>query len=252
MGLKSVRKGKQVTANFVLKIDDDSVPLSATVPDAKVNGVEMIPVYQRLTNDLVEHSVTKTLESGKSISCKAGCGACCAQAVPVMAFEAFHLANVVKRMSAAKQTVVRQRFADGKTRLQEAGLLTDAENIDAMSEEQRRVFGTRYFQLGMSCPFLENGSCSIYPDRPIRCREFLVTSDAKYCAQLDPEKIDHIETSLSLIPALNQLSRANIAKQNAGWMLMNFSLDWAKSQKHKLRKKHGRVWLEEFIQLAIK
>jgi len=252
MGLKSVRKGKQITANFVLKIDGDDVSLSATVPDTKVNGVEMIPVYQRLANDLVEHSVAKTLASGKSISCKAGCGACCVQAVPVMAFEAFHLANVVKRMSAAKQAVVRQRFADSKARLEEAGLLADAENIDAMSEEQRRVFGTRYFQLGMACPFLEKGSCSIYLDRPIRCREFLVTSDAKYCAQLNPEKIDHIETKLSLIPALNRLSRDNIAKQNAGWMLMNFSLDWAKNQIHKLRKKHGGAWLQEFIQLAIK
>jgi Fe-S-cluster containining protein len=64
----------------------------------------------------------------------------------------------------------------------------------------------------MACPFLENDSCSIYLDRPIRCREFLVTSDARYCAQLDPEKIDHIETQLSLIPALNRLSRENISK----------------------------------------
>jgi Fe-S-cluster containining protein len=252
VGLKPVRKAKKITANFVLKINDDSVPLSATVPDEKVNGVEMIPVYQRLTNDLVEHSVTKTLASGKSISCKAGCGACCAQAVPVMGFEAFHLADVVKRMSAAKQTVVRQHFADGKAILEEAGLMTDAQNIDAMSEEQRRVFGDKYFKLGMSCPFLENGSCSIYLDRPIRCREFLVTSDAKYCAQLNPEKIEHIETQLSLIPALNRLSRENITKQKTGWMLMNFTLDWAKSKKHKLRKKHGGAWLQEFIQLAIK
>ena len=247
-----MRKDKQITANFVLKIDDDKLPLSATVPDMKVTGVEMVPVYQRLANDLVEHSVTKTLATGKSISCKAGCGACCAQAVPVMAFEAFHLAGVVKRMSATKQNVVRQRFSDGKARLEEAGLLTDAENIDDMTEEQRRVFGAKYFKLGMACPFLENSSCSIYLDRPIRCREFLVTSDARYCAQLDPEKIDHIETQLSLIPALNRLSRENISKQKAGWMLMNFSLDWAKSQKHKLRKKHGRTWLQEFIQLAIK
>ncbi len=44
-----------------------------------------------------------------------------------------------------------------------------------------------------------------------------MTSDAKYCAQLDPEKIEHIETRLSLIPALKRLSRENISKQNTGW-----------------------------------
>ena len=32
------------------------------------------------------------------------------------------------------------------------------------------------------CPFLEEESCSIHPDRPLVCREYLVTSPAELCA----------------------------------------------------------------------
>jgi Fe-S-cluster containining protein len=34
----------------------------------------------------------------------------------------------------------------------------------------------------MPCPFLEDESCSIHPDRPLVCREYLVTSPAELCA----------------------------------------------------------------------
>ena len=39
-----------------------------------------------------------------------------------------------------------------------------------------------YFALGIPCPFLEEESCSIHPDRPLVCREYLVTSPAELCA----------------------------------------------------------------------
>jgi hypothetical protein len=34
----------------------------------------------------------------------------------------------------------------------------------------------RYFLQGVACPFLEAESCGIHPDRPLACREYLVTS----------------------------------------------------------------------------
>ena len=36
--------------------------------------------------------------------------------------------------------------------------------------------------MGVPCPFLEDESCSIHPERPLVCREYLVTSPAALCA----------------------------------------------------------------------
>ena len=38
------------TANFDLKIGDEVVSFCATIPDRKVGAIELIPVYQLLTN----------------------------------------------------------------------------------------------------------------------------------------------------------------------------------------------------------
>ncbi len=42
-----------------------------------------------------------------------------------------------------------------------------------------------YFALGIACPFLEAESCGIYEERPMICREHLVTTPAACCS--DPQ-----------------------------------------------------------------
>lgn len=39
-----------------------------------------------------------------------------------------------------------------------------------------------YFGLDLPCPLLADGVCSIRDDRPLACREYLVTSDPAHCA----------------------------------------------------------------------
>jgi Fe-S-cluster containining protein len=50
-----------------------------------------------------------------------------------------------------------------------------------------------YFELGIPCPFLEAESCSIHTQRPMICREYMVTSDPAHCAALDGEQIRRVK-----------------------------------------------------------
>ena len=47
--------------------------------------------------------------------------------------------------------------------------------------EERTELAYEYFKHGIACPFLEDESCSIHPDRPMACREYLVSSPAENC-----------------------------------------------------------------------
>ena len=55
--------------------------------------------------------------------------------------------------------------------------------------EEQRELNLEYWALKIACPFLENESCSIYKDRPIACREYLVVTDPKHCAEARPENV---------------------------------------------------------------
>jgi Fe-S-cluster containining protein len=241
------KKKQLMQVSFNLKIVDDLLPMKASVPDARTTAVDLIPVFQKLTNQVVDHSIELTQREGKEISCKAGCGACCKQPVPVTLLEVEHLNRVVKKMPEQRQRRVRATFAHHLKVVEEAGLLEQFRNMADIDSEQRRQLATDYFELALECPFLENQSCGIYQDRPLECREFLVTSDPKYCAQLDPEKIEHINRQMWMSSALRKLSIDSQNNDKRGWVLLIFALDLAKSGRLRFKKKWAKDWLQDFM-----
>ena len=141
-----------------------------TVPNAAVPAAEVVPALQGLVNAVVEAA-----EMGKAISCRKGCGACCRQLVPVSRTEGERLLQVVEAMPAERRETLRARFAAAEAAIEAAGLKERQGRSD-------RELSTAYFAMGVPCPFLEDESCSIHPERPLVCREYLVTSPAELCA----------------------------------------------------------------------
>jgi len=248
----SKAKKPTIDADFQLKIGDRQVPISVAVPDYDVAAVELIPVYQAITDKVVSNNAQESEANGKAISCRAGCGSCCNQMVPVTLLEAEHLSKVVKRMPEPKQSRVRQRFKAIEEKMQTTGLAQEMAIIAEYDAQRQRELAIAYFKMGEACPFLESQSCSIYPDRPLECREFLVTSDPKHCEALDAGQIQHIDSKLRLLPALRKQSESSVKVKTASWMIMPLSLDWVKSKRHRYQRRNGRQWLKEFIDLAVK
>lgn len=239
-----------ISADFDLKLGENVVSLSSSVPNARVTALALLPTYQILTDKIVSHAIEQYESSERTISCKAGCGACCAQPVPVSTLEAEHLAKVVQKMPISKQAKVRDKFSESLAAIKAAGLEKSLKELPNLPPEQRIALGKQYFSLKLDCPFLENQSCSIYQDRPLECREYLVTSDPQHCADLNDKEIKHIKLQMSLVPAIVKQSQESQITQSKGWMLMLFCLDWAKKKPIKVRKKHGKLWFQSFMSEA--
>src|SRR3546814_4607207 len=78
---------------------------------------------------------------------------------------------------------IRARFGEAVARLKAAGLHGRLEDRASLrTAEQTRALGLDYFRAGVACPFLVDESCGIYAVRPMKCREYLVTSPAANCA----------------------------------------------------------------------
>ncbi len=72
---------------------------------------------------VTEAAVAHARAQGESVSCKAGCTACCHMAAPISAIEATALADVVARMPEPRRSQVRARFARAVRRMEEIGIL---------------------------------------------------------------------------------------------------------------------------------
>jgi len=180
----------RVTFELRLHFEKGSINVTVPVPDREMRVADFLPVLHGL-QDAVTLGVVKDVEgSGKQISCRAGCGACCRQPVPISESEAVRLAELVASMPASRREHVRARFDGALRTLESHGLLERLRAFSSVDRTERMRLGGEYLQLRIPCPFLEDESCGIYDDRPLRCREFLVTSPPENCVNPGPGNIE--------------------------------------------------------------
>jgi Fe-S-cluster containining protein len=72
-----------------------------------------------------------------------------------------------------------------------------------------------YFRLRIACPFLEDESCSIHPERPLVCRQHLVTSPSKQCSNPVPENITRVVLGANVSDALKRIERRDPSQSQA-------------------------------------
>jgi Fe-S-cluster containining protein len=194
-------RGALATGKATLVMGGEPVAFELTVPAGPVAVEDVLPIFQGLGSLFAERARARAAAEGRIVSCRAGCGACCRQLVPIAAAEARALARVVRSLPEPRQTAVRERFAAAVEAVAEAGL------FDRLTDQGERRFeaGLDYFRLGIACPFLEDEACSIHADRPLSCREYLVTSPAENCRSPTPGGIDKLtlegDPSLAVLKA---------------------------------------------------
>ncbi len=157
--------------------------VSIRVPRAPLRMCELVPLAQRFTDATVDAAIEQEQREGRAISCRAGCGACCRQLVPVSPPEAFHLANHLLSLEEAQRDAFLARFDSVESALDALGMMP---RLQALMNGQiaPKDFGSiaaDYFALGLACPALVDESCGVHPDRPLSCRDFNVTSPAEWC-----------------------------------------------------------------------
>ncbi|HXG17834.1 MAG TPA: YkgJ family cysteine cluster protein [Methylomirabilota bacterium] len=235
-----------VTANVELGGPDWRLRAQVSVPKGPMQLSELLPLVQSFADAVIHSTVKVVEEQGQKISCKKGCSACCRQLAPIAETEARHIRNIVEALAEPRRTVIRTRFAEACQRLEKAGLLEQLRHADQLTEGDRRALGLKYFAQGIPCPFLEDGACSIYADRPIACREYLVTSPAENCTQPTPETIQRVKTPLQVWTALARLD-APSPLAPVSWAPLILAPTWAAAHSDEPLPRSGPELLQELF-----
>jgi Fe-S-cluster containining protein len=217
------------TATLRLTMGDLRIAHPITVPNAAIPAAEIVPALQGLVNAVVEAA-----ERGKAISCRKGCGACCRQLVPVSRTEGERLLQLVEAMPAERRARLNARFAAAEAAIEAAGLKDRQGRSD-------RELSTAYFALGVPCPFLEEESCSIHPDRPLVCREYLVTSPAELCAGPAQEGVTPVA-----VPKVSMAARG-LQDEKDDWFPLALLQAWARSRPRNTVRRAGPEWMQRFL-----
>ncbi|HEY4360147.1 MAG TPA: YkgJ family cysteine cluster protein [Bryobacteraceae bacterium] len=191
---------RPIEIKFRLDGPDRSLDASVQLPREPLRPVELLPVLLSLSEAVVSIAEARVAESGETISCRAGCGACCRQLVPISEPEALHLSALVAAMPEPRQSEVRERFREARLR---AAPVLESPILESMD---MAAAAWPYFALGIACPFLENESCGIHQQRPSICREYLVVSAPEHCAKMDAENVRRVTVPAPVSTALMHFS----------------------------------------------
>ena len=239
------RPGPTITGQVTLKIEDEPAAFEITIPAGNLAPDDLLPVFQGITDVMVARAEARVRSGGKSISCRAGCGACCRQLVPVSEAEARALARLVEALPEPRRATVRAKFQDALIALDAAGVLPRLDRVcgEGEGDDDLVDLGLDYFRLGIACPFLEAESCSIHSDRPLSCREFLVTSPRENCTAPSAETVATVKMA-RLSPALRAVCRAST---HGGWTPLVTALRFAAATPPPTRDRAGVEILGQVI-----
>ncbi len=174
--------------HFVLEFTKGSpLPVKLDLPQKNVTVMELLPAIFTMADTIFVRSNQDLENMGQRISCGPNCGVCCHQMVPISEYEAVHLARVVRSLPEEQRDRVTTRFHDAVAKLEGNGLLSrllDVFNNHAHDWRKVRELQKLYWDQRLLCPFVEDGSCSIHPMRPVTCRQYSVTSPPELCAHI--------------------------------------------------------------------
>ena len=235
---------------LVLRIDGEPLSISFPQPPARARLDELLPAQREVDNAAIGHAVRKAEAAGRHVTCAKGCSACCrAQPVPVTPPEAYALLRLVEALPVPRRSQIEARFADRERRLHEAGL-ADAlvERPAGFDADAARSLAHAYFRLGLACPFLDDDACSIHPQRPFVCRQYLVTSDPALC-------VDPFANRAEVIPMPLRAATAELAISETAYrrpqhtVPLTLALEYARRHRAELERRFDaeplfRQWLQ--------
>ena len=227
-----VKSGRSCgTETFSLKLDILGKPacFCINVANAQARLSDMVPLARTLSTKLVMAMLDRLSARGKCVACRKGCSACCSSyLVPLSVPEAFRLAEELSAMPASEGRTLMQSSLDT------ARIILDHMPMDfkmGESEEANngiwlRQLGDWYAGLGLACPFLSDGLCVLYEQRPMACREYLVTRSAICCDAASTDEPDKVKMPFSVLECLGQLT-AELEQSDVEAVILPLALPWA-------------------------
>jgi Fe-S-cluster containining protein len=241
-----------VKASFSLPVAGAFLRGTVQVPAGRTTLTQLLPIIQNFENAIVGRMAEEAEREGSPVSCKAGCGACCRQLVPLNIFEAEALTDWMRSLPEEQQAMLAARFHRTLTALRDAGVIDKILNNEHVIEEGPTTqLAIDYFHAGVPCPFLENESCSIHPIRPLACREYMVVSPPELCQDPSVNDVTGVRLPLKLSRVLHTFAQ-EIAQDPRGWIPLVFLMAWGKSNQRpgELVAGTGEEVLQKFLDKA--
>lgn len=234
------------TVALEIRVADEKVTFQINLPSGPATWESLLPFMRTLIKVASDISQEYFTQKGHPVSCRAGCGICCRQLVPLGEFEAHRLRRLVDSMPEPRRTEIRKRFQAVEERVRAAGMAVSFDKSNPLSVEEMTRRAVDHFKLMIPCPFLEDESCSIYEERPLKCREYLVTSPSENCEDPSSPTVVTLPIPLNVFMTTLVLDKEQRGSE-VRWVPLSQLISWTDTHAPEAPTKTGPQLLHEFM-----
>jgi Fe-S-cluster containining protein len=166
--------------------------------------------------------------------------------VPIAEIEAYAIADLVEGLPEPRRSQVRERFDEAFAHFAGIGWFERLSEAAEKPQSEQQELVLEYFREGIPCPFLVDESCSIHADRPVACREYLVTSPAENCAAPSAEGIAMVKLLTKPSKTLMKIGQVRQIR-GVNFIPLVMALRWAEGNEDKFAEKTGEQWMADFF-----
>jgi Fe-S-cluster containining protein len=170
------------------------ISLVADVPDKRMRLADLVPLAIEISDLLRPLAVEQAVAEGKTIPCSKGCDACCRRLmISILPAEAAYLIDVVRDLPTNPRQAVLKKFDAAAKKIAGSRMRAHTSQMNVSDAQQTKEFEKNLAPLWAEavsdCPFLVDHACSIYENRPIVCRDYMVTSPAENCLNYHAQRL---------------------------------------------------------------
>jgi Fe-S-cluster containining protein len=171
------------TICFELDIFGRPARFGISIAQKRIRLSDIVPLARTLSTKVALFVLDRLRSKGEFIPCCKGCSACCNYLVPLSVPEAFRLREEILALPARqRRKVVQSCIETAKIILSKKPEEFEiTESAETNSRIQINKLSKWYASFKLACPFLSDSLCSSYEQRPIACREYIVTGSAQFC-----------------------------------------------------------------------
>ncbi len=211
---------------------------------------EIVPAAWGLSDAVIETVVEEIPRRGGRMACRKGCHAACCRylMVSLSVPEALNIMGQVHCL----ETGTRNRII-GSCKAVAGKIREHLKERPAVAAGHQARDGILdwYMDLEVACPFLVDNCCSMYEQRPMTCRECLVTTPESYCRKSAGQIVKKVSLPLRFSAVLTQLSRELYGTKDE-LVVLPCVFDWFDDNDLRYRKTWPTEFLvRRFIEIAV-
>jgi len=236
--------------SFELDVGGKTVQFRIDVAAKQATLADIVPLARRLSTKLAILFLERLRENGQSIPCCKGCSACCSYLIPLSVPEVFRLREELLAMPPSKSSrILKSCVIAAKRILQKSPEDLDANKLTKNNLTQTDEISKWYASLKLTCPFLSDSLCVLYEQRPLACREHIVTGSNFFCQSDHRDEPNVVPMPVSVLDALGQLT-AELEDLNIEAVMLPLAFAWAQDNLWRSRQTWPAVtMIKRFVEI---